>query len=258
MGKISKIRKNKFMNIAGHLLIGGAGFLITEEPLFLIGSIIPDIALIFNELRFKKFNKWDVRYKTLYDISHSIYIPFILFYFNYVFAISYLIHIIIDIPFHTSSFRWKPFLINRYKSKKKALLLSGGADSIACAEIEKDYDCIFFDYGQSYCKEELECAIEYCKNKNIELIIEKREWHTDIKNRNYYLISECIKMGYDEIIIGTRNILPIFDKYKDSNWLNLKIFQYLTNVYINMPLIGCFKFQIIKKTNKNIFYSTEK
>jgi len=245
------------MNIIGHLIIGAIGYSITKEPLFFIGSIIPDITLLPNELRFKKFNKWNVKYKFLYDISHSLFIPIMLFFFNQLFAIAYLIHLLVDIPFHSSLFRWKPFLINRYKSKRKVLLLSGGADSIACAELEKDYDCIFFDYGQSYCNKELNCAIEYCKNKGIDLKIEKRNWHTDIKNRNYYLIAECIKLGYDEVIIGTRNIIPLFDKYKDSNWFNLKIYQYLTKTYINMPLIGNLKFQIIKKTNHNKYYSTE-
>lgn len=136
--------------------------------------------------------------------------------------------------------------------------MSGGADSIACGEIEKDYDCIFFDYGQEYYEQELHCAIEYCKNKNINLIIENRNWHTDIKNRNYYLIAECIKLGYDEVIIGTRNLIPLFDKYKDSNWLNLKVYQYLMGIYINMPVVGNFKYQIIRKTNNNKYYSTEK
>jgi len=245
------------MNIVGHIIIGVAGYAITKEPLFLIGSLLPDVALIPNELKFKKFDKWNVRFKILYDISHSIFIPLLLWLINPILSVSYFIHIIIDIPFHTSSFRYKPFLLNRYKTKKKVLLLSGGADSIACGELEKDYDCIFFDYGQIYVEEELSCAIEYCKNKGIDLKIEKRNWHTDIKNRNYYLIAECVKMGYDEVIIGTRNIVPLFDKYKDSNWFNLKIYQYLTKIYINMPLIGNLKYQVISKTNKNRFYSTE-
>ena len=246
------------MNILGHTIIGLTGYLITKEPLFLFGSVIPDVCLIPNELKFKKFDKWNVRCKFLYDISHSIYIPILLLSVNLPLSMAYFMHLLIDIPFHTSSFRWNPFLIRKYKSKRKVLLLSGGADSIACAEIEKDYECIFFDYGQEYCQSELECAIEYCKNKNIELKIEKRNWHTDIKNRNYYLIAECIKLGYDEVILGTRNIFPLFDKYKDSNWVNLKIYQYLTRTYINMPLIGNLKFQVIRKTNNNKFYSTEK
>jgi hypothetical protein len=245
------------MNILGHIIVGVAGYTITKEPLFLIGSLMPDIALIPNELRFKKFNKWDVKCKILYDISHSLYIPAMLLFLNPILAFAYFIHLIIDIPFHSSSFRWKPFLLNTYKTKKKVLLLSGGADSIACGELEKNYDCIFFDYGQTYCDKELKCAIEYCKIKGIDLKIEKRNWHTDIKNRNYYLIAECIKLGYDEVIIGTRNIIPLFDRYKDSNWFNLKIYQYLTKTYINMPLIGNLKFQVIKKTNHFKYYSTE-
>lgn len=246
------------MNIIGHIVIGFAGYAITKEPLFLIGSLLPDVALIPNELKFKKFDKWNVRFKILYDISHSIFIPLLLWLINPILSVACFIHIVVDIPFHTSSFRYKPFLFNRYKTKKKVLLLSGGADSIACGELEKDYDCIFFDYGQSYCNKELNCAVEYCENKGIDLKIEKRNWHTDIKNRNYYLIAECVKMGYDEVIIGTRNIVPLFDKYKDSNWFNLKIYQYLIKVYINMPLIGNLKYQVISKTNKNRFYSTEK
>lgn len=245
------------MNIIGHIIIGTIGTLITNDYYFFIGSLLPDISLIQNELRFKKFDKWEVKNKFIYDIFHSLYVPILLYLFNPILSLSYLLHILVDIPFHTSKFRWKPFLINRYKTKNKVLLLSGGADSIACAEIEKNYDCIFFDYGQYYCKEELECAKNYCLQKNIKLRIENRNWHTDIKNRNYYLIAECVKLGYDEIIIGTRNIIPLFDKYKDSNWFNLKIYQYLIGAYINMPVIGNLKYQIIKKTNNYKFYSTE-
>ena len=245
------------MNIIGHLTIGFIGYIITKEPLFLIGSIIPDIALIPNELKLKKFNKWKVKYKFLYDISHSLYIPFILFFFSKIFAVAYLIHILIDIPFHSSTFRWKPFLFNRYKTKKKALLLSGGMDSIACATIENNFDCIYFNYGQEYHSKEYPMAIEMAKKLNKELIVLNRDWYTDIENRNYYLIAEIKKLGYDEVIIGTRNIIPLFDKYKDSNWFNLKIYQYLIGIYINMPLIGNLKWQVKRKTKNNNYFTTE-
>jgi hypothetical protein len=246
------------MNIVGHISIGLIGYAVTKDPMFLIGSLISDIVLIPNELSFKKFNKWDVKYKFLYDISHSLFIPIIIFFFNKIFAIAYLIHLLIDIPFHTSSFRWKPFLINRYKTKKKALLLSGGMDSVACAFIEKDFDCIYFNYGQKYHNLEYPHAVNMAKYLNKELIVYNCKWNTDIENRNYYLISEIKKMGYDEVIIGTRNIIPLFDKYKDSNWFNLKIYQYLIGIYINMPLIGNFKFQVKNKLGKyNSYYSTE-
>jgi hypothetical protein len=246
------------MNIIGHLLIGSAGYLITNDPLFIIGSIIPDIILIPNELRFKRFNKWDVIGKFFYDFTHSIFFIGILYYFDQMLAIAGLIHILIDIPFHSSSFRWKPFLMNRYKTKKRALLLSGGMDSIACAMIERDFDCIYFNYDQEYHDLEFPKAKQMADLLDKELIIITKKWGTDIQNRNYYLISEVKKLGYDEVIIGTRNLLPIFDKYKDSNWLNLKIFQYLIGIYINMPLIGLFKWQIKSKLNGyNDYYSTE-
>jgi hypothetical protein len=247
------------MNILGHTAIGITGYLITGSEFFLIGSLIPDISLIGNELKFKKFDKWNVRGKVFYDITHSLYFPFLLFFINWNLFLGVLIHILVDIPFHSSSFRWKPFLINRYKPVKKALLLSGGMDSVACALLEKDFDCIYFNYGQEYHYLEHPMAEEMAKKLGKELIVINKNWKTDIQNRNYYLISEVKKLGYNEVIIGTRNIIPLFDKYKDSNWLNLKIYQYLMGIYINMPLIGQFKWQIQKKLNGyNKYYSTEK
>jgi hypothetical protein len=246
------------MNIIGHSTIGLIGYLITNEYLFLIGSIIPDSALIFNELKLKQFDKWDVKYKWMYDLTHSLYAPLIISFISIPLFVGWLIHILIDVPFHSSSFRWKPFLFERYKEKRKVLLLSGGADSIACAEIERNYDCIFFDYGQKYLSSELECAVEYCNKKNLKLQIIKTEWGHDCKNRNYLMITKILQLGYDEVIIGTRNLFPFTDKYKDSNWFNLKMLQYLYGIYINMPLIGKLKYQIIKLTNNYKYYSTEK
>lgn len=246
------------MNIIGHIAIGLIGYAITDEPLFLIGSLLPDIMLIPNELKFKKFNKWNIRFKLGYDISHSLYVPMLLFLFNPIFSFAYLIHILIDIPFHTSNFRWKPFLINRYRTKKKALLLSGGMDSVACGFVEKNFDCIYFNYGQKYHLKEYVMAVEMAKKLNKDLIVIDKNWHTDIQNRNYYLIAEIKKLGYDEVIIGTRNLFPLFDKYKDSNWFNLKLYQHLIKIYINMPLIGNLKFQVKNKLNNyNKYYSTE-
>lgn len=246
------------MNIVGHLSIGLIGCAITKDVAFVYGSMLPDVVLIINELRFKKFNKWDVKYKTLYDISHSLYVPLILMPFDSILAIAYLIHILIDIPFHSSSFRWKPFMLNRYTSKKKALLLSGGMDSVACAFIEKDYDCIYFNYGQKYHEKEYPHAVALAKYLDKELIVIEKKWWTDIVNRNFYMISELKVLGYDEVILGTRNVLPFFDKYGDSNWFNLKLYQYLFQIYINMPLIGNMKWQVKNKLNGYTqYYSTE-
>lgn len=246
------------MNIIGHISIGVIGYALTKEPLFIIGSLLPDIALIPNELKFKKFNKWNVRAKYLYDITHSLFFPFCMLFVSPLMALGVLIHILVDVPFHTSSFRWKPFIINRYRTTKKALLLSGGMDSVACALIEKDFDCIYFNYGQKYHSKEYPHAVEMAKKLGKKLIVINKDWHTDIQNRNYYLIAEIKKLGYDEVITGNRNLFPFLDKYKDSNWFNLKMYQYLIGIYINMPLIGAFKWQVEKKLNNyKKYYSTE-
>lgn len=250
------------MNIVGHIAIGVTGYAITKEPLWLVGSVIPDIALIPNEINNlihkKRFDKWDVKFKFLYDLTHSLFIPAILFFVSPILSLAYLLHLIIDIPFHTSSFRWKPFLINRYKTKKKALLLSGGMDSVACAFMEKDFDCIYFNYGQIYHEKEFPFAIEMAKKLGKELIVHERPWKTDIENRNFYLIAECKKLGYDEVIVGSRNIFPFTDPYGDSNWFNMKLYQYLMGIYINMPITGCLKFQVKAKLQGYTgFFSTE-
>lgn len=246
------------MNMIGHLIIGAIGYGISHDPLFFIGSIIPDVALIPNELKRKKFDKWDVSLKWLYDLTHSLYAPALAIFLSPSLAIAWLIHVIVDIPFHTSSFRWKPFLLNRYVSKRKALLLSGGADSILCAMREKDFDLYFFDYGQSYMQQEYQCAVEYAEKNGMHINVIKRKWFNDIKDRNIMMIEIMKQWGYDEVIIGTRNIFPLFDKYGDSNWWRLKREQKRLGIYINMPIVGMFKWQILKQIgNQYKFYSTE-
>ena len=164
------------MNLFGHFIIGAAGYAITSEPLFFVGSIIPDVVLIPNELKSQTFNKWDVRFKSAYDLTHSLFAPIVVWLLSPSMAIAWLLHIVIDIPFHTSSFRWKPFLLNRYQSKKKALLLSGGADSILCAIKERGYDAYFFDYGQTYMEAERICAEQFASKNEIKLNIITKEW----------------------------------------------------------------------------------
>lgn len=257
------------MNILGHIAIGVTGSLIADTPLFFIASIIPDIVLIPNEINLlikgKEFNKHEVTGKIMYDISHSLLMVSLLIVFTSpVFYIGYLLHILVDIPFHTSSFRWKPILLSRWKPKKRAVLLSGGMDSVAAAWIEldkkHDYDLIYFNYGQEYHTFEYKEAQNVAKVLNKDLIVINKQWHHDIENRNYYLIAEIKKLGYDEVITGNRNLLPIFDKYGDSNWINLKLYQYLLGIYINMPLIGLFKSQVKSKLkNSNLtYFSSEK
>jgi hypothetical protein len=250
------------MNIIGHFTIGAVGSIITGDPLFLIGSILPDIVLIPNEILLliekKKFNKWNVKFKDLYDISHSLYILPLIYIISPQLILPYIIHLIVDIPFHTSNFRFNPlpFVFNKNKTKR-AILLSGGMDSIAALNIENtdNLDLFFFDYNQEYKDLEIKHALKAAKKINKKLtIIKKSDWEHDIQNRNYYMMSELKKMGYEEVVIGTRNFLPIFDKYGDSNYINLKIYQYLFNIYVNMPLIGLFKFMIKNKIENGFTY----
>lgn len=149
---------------------------------------------------------------------------------------------------------------------KKAILLSGGYDSVACLVLQFNSNLdnyIFFDYGQSYLKEELK-AIKYLENElKVEVKKIKVNWTTDIKNRNFMMISRVCELGYDEIILGTRNILPIFDKYKDSNWLSLKLYGLLLRIKITMPVVLKSKKSVIKIITDSLLdisklYSTEK
>lgn len=245
------------MHIIGHSAVAAIGFCLTKEPLFILGSLLPDIALLPNELKRQPFDKWNVRGKKLYELTHSLFFPIAVWFLSPITAIGILIHILLDIPFHTSSFRWKPFLYNRYKPNKKALLLSGGADSIACFMLEKDYDCFFFSYGQHYCEKEYRCAKRICEQNEIPLTTIHVPWQHDVRNRNYMMVMELAKRGYDEVIIGSRNLFPLFDKYKDSNWFSLKLYQYLLRIYINTPLVGMTKRSVIKACKDNLFYSSE-
>lgn len=149
---------------------------------------------------------------------------------------------------------------------KKAILLSGGYDSVACLILQLTNDLddfIFFDYGQSYLKEELK-AIQYLEKVfEIEVKKIKVNWSTDVKNRNFMMISRLCELGYDEVVLGTRNILPIFDKYKDSNWLSLKLYGLLLRLKIIMPVVMKSKISIKEIITESLLdinklYSTEK
>ena len=129
---------------------------------------------------------------------------------------------------------------------KKCILFSGGWDSVAVALMEKEADLLFFNYGQTYFLNELEVADSFAKKHNRNLIVKTLDLKHDIERRNFYLILEAKKLGYQKVFTGNRNILPIFDKYKDSNWLTLKILGHLSNLKIVMPIAGWGKKRIVK------------
>ena len=51
-----------------------------------------------------------------------------------------------------------------------AISLSGGADSILCGMLERDYDCYFFNYGQTYMLPEFKCALEFTQKNKINFL----------------------------------------------------------------------------------------
>jgi 7-cyano-7-deazaguanine synthase in queuosine biosynthesis len=129
---------------------------------------------------------------------------------------------------------------------KSCILFSGGWDSVAVAILEKASDLLFINYGQIYYEKELTAAKTFSIENNRKLIIHNLPLRHDIERRNFYLILEAKKLGYSKVYTGNRNILPIFDKYRDSNWLTLKILGLISNLRIKMPIVGWSKKKIIK------------
>lgn len=254
------------MNILLHIGIGITGYLITQDPLFLVGSVVPDLILIgWNPT--KKLQKWR---KVVYDIIHSLFIPILLLFISPVLSISLFIHQVMDWWVHFNEWRTKIFYpfnkpVMGYKiNNNKALMLSGGYDSVAILEIIKkykyEYDYYFFDYDQSYIKEEMEAIKNVEDYYGIKVKTIKKNWGTDIKNRNILMINHLNSIGYDTIASGSRNIIPLTDKYKDSNYLSLKLLQYVMRVNIELPLVLFSKKKIIELIPKDLIgklYSTE-
>lgn len=111
----------------------------------------------------------------------------------------------------------------------QAVLLSGGYESVGCLLrcMEKhpktDIICYFFEYGQPYLKEERAAVFALQKELGFVLSVIRL---TDVqrtkkvfKNRNEIFIRTVASDTPDGIWFGCRAPLPIFDPYKDSNWL---------------------------------------
>jgi len=143
------------------------------------------------------------------------------------------------------------------KHSEVALLLSGGWDSAACFIINqnREVDLIFFDYGQIYKDNELRCAEVMAKKFERPLRIIKLDLTTDFAFRNLIFLIYLKQYGYKEAIIGSRNLFPLFDKYKDSNWFSLKIFEWFLQMKITLPITGWKKSKIVKFVKER--YSTD-
>lgn len=135
---------------------------------------------------------------------------------------------------------------------KTAILLSGGWDSAACFLINrnKKADLIFFNYNQNYLEKELYTARRFSRFFKLDLKVFSLDLDHDQERRNFFFISEIKRRGYEEIIIGSRNLIPLFDRYRDSNWISLKIFGWLMNIRVRLPITGWGKRRIIKFVRK--------
>ena len=136
----------------------------------------------------------------------------------------------------------------------KAVLFSGGWDSIAATLriLRKGItpDLLFVNYGQIYFDQELKVCNEFAEEFELNLRVIQLPLEHDMERRNFYLINEAKRLGYEMLYTGNRNIAPIFDKYKDSNFLSIKAFAYLMNIKIKMPVLLWPKRLIVKYCQK--------
>ena len=130
---------------------------------------------------------------------------------------------------------------------KTCVLFSGGWDSAACAIICRDQrpDLLFFDYGQTYKDNELKAAKAFAQAVNLPFNHRALSLGHDHPRRNFYLIAEAKRLGYHRIIVGSRNVAPFFDRYKDSNWFSLKLFGWLMGADLRLPITGWLKKKVV-------------
>jgi 7-cyano-7-deazaguanine synthase in queuosine biosynthesis len=135
---------------------------------------------------------------------------------------------------------------------KTAILLSGGWDSAACFLLNQDIeaDLIFINYGQIYLENELRAAEAFSGFFKRDLRVVNLNLSHDQERRNFFFISEIKRLGYGHIIIGSRNLIPLFDRYRDSNWVSLKLFGYLMRIRVDLPITGWGKRKIITFVQK--------
>ena len=126
---------------------------------------------------------------------------------------------------------------------KTAVLFSGGWDSLYCylraLEAGDDPVLVFYDYGQSYLHDE-QAAVQLMQSMLHEPILVRHYPVIPVENgifdnRNLKFITDLESMGFQTVYFGSRNILPIFDKYGDSNWWWAKRLAYNLGITIKMP-----------------------
>jgi hypothetical protein len=129
---------------------------------------------------------------------------------------------------------------------RSCILFSGGWDSMAVALMIREADLVFFDYGQTYMENELRATRAFAGNTGRSLTVLTLPLEHDQERRNFYLLLEAKRRGYDRIYTGNRNLLPWTDKYRDSNWVSLKLLGWLANLDIRLPITCWSKPRIVE------------
>lgn len=124
---------------------------------------------------------------------------------------------------------------------KSVLLFSGGWDSIAAyyaSKSKNSLDLLFVNYGQLYLDHELESARKFAHHVGKPLsVLDVPNMEHDNERRNFLLLAEAKKLKYQKVVTGSRNLLPWFDRYRDSNYLYLKIQAHLLNMEVELPVL---------------------
>lgn len=131
------------------------------------------------------------------------------------------------LPYRTSDEK-----ITSVPRSDSAVLFSGGWDCLYClikAQAAGDYpDLLFFDYGQPYLEQELKAVMAMKESglKNLFICDYQTLTAQKIKNssgifdnRNGRFLLQVSKFDYRRVYFGSRNLIPLFDKYGDSNFI---------------------------------------
>lgn len=136
-----------------------------------------------------------------------------------------------------------------------AVMFSGGWDSAAAALWAFDrfprVDLVFYRYNQTYMENEYKAALRFADRFSQPLLIADLNLIHDQPRRNLHFIADLHRRGYRHLISGSRNILPIFDRYRDSNWVTLKLVAHSFGVRIDLPVVGQSKKAIVNKVRQN-------
>jgi len=148
------------------------------------------------------------------------------------------------------------------------VLFSGGWDSTCCLLVTPDPTALFLRYGQPYEDQEAKAVREITEVLGIPLIdqsVPSINMDTTGKffNRNEKLLLHAASQYSGPVVLGCRNVLPMFDKFKDSNWVWARRMARVHGLDVRVPLVGWPKWLIrhrVSRAGRAVFdsvFSTE-